>query len=205
MTVLDIGANIGAHTLYLGSLVGSTGRVYAVEPTEWAFRRLVENLSLNPDLEKIINCYGVGLKSEKTSVPKSVYSSWALDQNSEIFHGGILKSTVGANFYTLDQFSVEFCEKSIDFIKIDVDGLEIDILKSGYQLLKNKHPMVLMELCPDTIEGAGSSLLEFVSLMTELDYKIYHELTFKNIKLNVDEIKKLVPKKGSINILCKYL
>src|SRR5437762_9223400 len=32
--VLDIGANIGAHTLYLGRLVGASGKVVACEPTD---------------------------------------------------------------------------------------------------------------------------------------------------------------------------
>src|SRR4051812_4172311 len=35
--VLDIGANIGAHTLRLAKLVGPHGRVLAFEPTDFAF------------------------------------------------------------------------------------------------------------------------------------------------------------------------
>src|SRR6478672_6409918 len=38
--VLDIGANIGAHTLHLAQLVGPEGRVLAFEPTDFAFRKL---------------------------------------------------------------------------------------------------------------------------------------------------------------------
>ena len=38
--VLDIGANIGAHTLHLAKLAGPTGRVMAFEPTDFAFRKL---------------------------------------------------------------------------------------------------------------------------------------------------------------------
>ena|SRR5260370_737092 len=33
--VLDIGANIGAHTLHLAQLVGPSGRVMAFEPTDF--------------------------------------------------------------------------------------------------------------------------------------------------------------------------
>src|SRR5258706_11932994 len=49
--VLDIGANIGAHTLHLAQLVGPNGRVIAFEPTDYAFRKLCRNLELNPQLE----------------------------------------------------------------------------------------------------------------------------------------------------------
>ena len=47
MTVLDIGANIGAHTLALARLVTRTGAVYAFEPTDFAFEKLTRNVSLN--------------------------------------------------------------------------------------------------------------------------------------------------------------
>src|SRR5689334_21718882 len=40
---LDIGANIGAHTLHLAQLVGADGRVMAFEPTDFAFRKLRRN------------------------------------------------------------------------------------------------------------------------------------------------------------------
>jgi hypothetical protein len=44
--VLDIGANIGAHTLRLARLVGSSGRVLAFEPTIYAYAKLRSNLEL---------------------------------------------------------------------------------------------------------------------------------------------------------------
>ena len=43
-TVLDIGANIGSHTLQLARLVGPSGRVLSFEPTDFAFGKLRKNL-----------------------------------------------------------------------------------------------------------------------------------------------------------------
>jgi hypothetical protein len=37
--VLDIGANVGSHTLPLAQLVGHAGKVFAFEPTAWAFEK----------------------------------------------------------------------------------------------------------------------------------------------------------------------
>ena len=51
--VLDIGANIGAHTLRLANLVGSSGRVFAFEPTDFAYSKLQANLDLNPALASV--------------------------------------------------------------------------------------------------------------------------------------------------------
>src|SRR5262245_34452280 len=39
--VLDVGANIGAHTLRLAKLVGESGRVIAFEPTVYAHTKLL--------------------------------------------------------------------------------------------------------------------------------------------------------------------
>ncbi|MSO73187.1 MAG: FkbM family methyltransferase, partial [Rhodospirillaceae bacterium] len=43
-TVLDIGANIGALTLPMARMTGEAGKVYAFEPTAYAFEKLRANL-----------------------------------------------------------------------------------------------------------------------------------------------------------------
>src|SRR3954454_10033377 len=48
--ILDIGANIGAHTLQFASLTGPRGQVFAFEPTAFPFGKLKENIRLNPRL-----------------------------------------------------------------------------------------------------------------------------------------------------------
>ncbi len=49
-TVLDIGANIGSHTLQFARLVAPGGRVHAFEPTDFAFAKLMRNLEINPEI-----------------------------------------------------------------------------------------------------------------------------------------------------------
>lgn len=47
MTVLDVGAHIGYHTLIAARLVGSQGRVYSFEPEPSNFAQLSKNVELN--------------------------------------------------------------------------------------------------------------------------------------------------------------
>jgi FkbM family methyltransferase len=47
MTVLDIGANIGHYTLLAATVVGSEGRVYALEPNPRAVKSLAANVKAN--------------------------------------------------------------------------------------------------------------------------------------------------------------
>jgi FkbM family methyltransferase len=75
--VLDIGANIGTHTLHLAELVG--GRVIAFEPTDFAFRKLGRNLKLNPQLKaRVTACHCFLTQHDKDQVPSAIYSSWPL-------------------------------------------------------------------------------------------------------------------------------
>ena len=48
--VIDIGANIGAFSLPIASDVGEGGCVVAIEPTDYAFTKLVRNAELNPGI-----------------------------------------------------------------------------------------------------------------------------------------------------------
>ena len=47
MTVMDVGARIGLHTLRLKKLVGNQGKVFAIEPDEKTFLLLLKNAKLN--------------------------------------------------------------------------------------------------------------------------------------------------------------
>src|SRR5262245_11408475 len=46
-TVVEVGANIGAHTVFLSRMVGETGKVYAFEPQRIVFQTLCANVALN--------------------------------------------------------------------------------------------------------------------------------------------------------------
>lgn len=76
-TVLDVGANIGAHTLELARQVGSTGKVFAFEPTFFAHSKLVQNIALNPRLTGIIKVEQLILAASDYSTSEPlIYSSW---------------------------------------------------------------------------------------------------------------------------------
>ncbi|MBX6324228.1 MAG: FkbM family methyltransferase, partial [Rhodospirillaceae bacterium] len=72
---LDIGANIGAHTLPMARRVGPAGRVVAFEPTDYAFAKLRRNVGLNPDLAARIACLQVLLTgTDGARAPGPVYA-----------------------------------------------------------------------------------------------------------------------------------
>jgi FkbM family methyltransferase len=136
-TVLDIGANIGAHTLRFSKLVGSGGRVYAFEPMEYAHMKLIRNLSLNASA----NTQAARLAlSDRNQADEEVHfrSSWASS-------GERRDETSRVDFRRLDDWCEDHGVSQVDLIKLDVDGHEMQALRGGLRTLDKNRPPLLME------------------------------------------------------------
>jgi FkbM family methyltransferase len=174
-TVLDIGANIGAHTLNLGRLVGPTGKVYAFEPTNYGFSKLKRNLALNPEISARVVAEQCRLTSEsKLGRSVEVYSSWKVvgQERRHPKHLGIAHSTAAATVLTLDNYCHNTNLCGISFVKLDVDGFETEVLSGGIQTLRRDLPTICMELAPYALEERGSSLTELLSVLGSLGYHL---------------------------------
>ena len=56
---IDVGANVGTYTVFVGKLVGPGSRILAIEPQPEALERLRENLALN-EIDAQIAPFAVG-------------------------------------------------------------------------------------------------------------------------------------------------
>jgi len=184
--VLDIGANIGAHTLNLGRLVGPRGKVYAFEPTTYAFNKLKRNLALNPEISARV----VAEQARLTCEPKldrsvEIYSSWKVvgEEPRHPKHLGIAQSTGAAAVLTLDDYCNNSDLSGIAFVKLDVDGFETEVLSGGIQTLRRDSPTICMELAPYALEERGSSLTELLALLGNLGYRLGN---LKDLRNNVE-------------------
>ena len=137
MTVIDIGANIGAHTMLLASLVGPQGRVIAFEPTDYGWRKLQRNLSLNT----ISWIVPVKAALSDRHVPEQrvdFRASWRTE-------GGRKDGESIVDFLRLDDWCAERGINSIDVIKIDVDGNEYSALLGARSIVSRSLPRFVME------------------------------------------------------------
>ena len=174
-SVIDIGANIGAHTLTLARAVGPSGRVIAVEPTTYAFGKLKRNLDLNGisgDRVIAVQC-ALNSGSGSSDADRQFYSRWPLNiANGELHaeHMGKYESAGGARFAALDDLLDEQRRAGkllgpIVFAKLDVDGHELDVLKGAQRLLAEDRPAILMEVAPhvqDEVPGRFEALVEIL-------------------------------------------
>lgn len=204
-TVLDIGANIGAHTLHLARCVSPSGKVIAFEPTAYAYNKLRQNIALNPALAGLIQAEQIMLVTSDTKqVKPQLYSSWQIHDTAagtHPKHGGRLMDTTGAHNLTLDSYIAEHNIGAISLIKMDVDGHECQVLRGARNILQRDKPILLMELMPYGLDEAGASLDELLKILLEHGYSLY-DLDGRTSLPNNSSIQQHIPPAGGINVLC---
>jgi FkbM family methyltransferase len=201
--VLDIGANIGAHTLGLAKNVGATGKVYAFEPADFAFQKLLRNLALNPELEQRTRASQVMLGSGADKPRSGVYASWPLEKVDSVHpkHRGRFVSTQGASADTLDKFVEREKIGRIDFIKMDVDGNELPVLQGGRRVLREQRPTIVLEMSPYVHAEEQNSFAAMIELLKELRYKIEDARNRKTLPLDAAALERLIPDGAGINVV----
>ncbi|MCK1511904.1 FkbM family methyltransferase [Bradyrhizobium sp. 190] len=204
--VLDIGANIGAHTLRLAKLVGPKGRVLAFEPTDFAFRKLRRNLDLNPSLASRVDAFHCFLTAtDGTVVPDAIYSSWPLVAEAGLHpkHLGREMQTDSAQARSLDSILAEHADRKVHLVKLDVDGFECDVLRGAPSLLRDARPTFVMELAPYVLDERGTSLDQLLSYFIPNGYIFYHERTQKRLPSTAKELQALVASGESMNVIAR--
>jgi FkbM family methyltransferase len=206
MTVVDIGANVGAHALPLARVVGSSGRVVAVEPTMAAFERLCRNRDLNPDVAARIVTVQAAVGAPNGSLKPTYYSAWPLEDGGvrHPVHRGAERTTANARFSTVDDLVETLGIDRINLIKIDVDGSELEVLEGSRRVIQRDHPTVFFELCPYLLTEFGRSARELVTYFTSLGYQLFDERTLRPMGSEVARIVNSVPPLGGRNVIARF-
>jgi FkbM family methyltransferase len=202
--VLDIGANVGAHTLPLARLVGKTGRVYAFEPTRYAYTKQLANIGLNPQLAPRISAQQMMLTSSNAAkLPPAVYSSWPLEAAEDLHagHHGRLMATEGARPCMLDTFLAEQGVTRVDFIKIDVDGNEGTVLRGAQATLQKFKPQIMIELAPYVYGEAPHEFDDLIESITGMGYHLKDMATGRLLPKTPAALRRSIPEMGGLNAL----
>ena len=206
-TVLDIGANVGAHTLPLARLVGNQGKVIAFEPTRYAIGKISANIELNKELIDRISVNQVMLVADDNErLESEIYSSWPLFEKGKNVHPehlGKLMNTEGAVATTLDLALKRYKIKKIGFMKIDVDGHEYSVINGGKETLLTHRPLILMELAPYLFDPKSCKFENMIALFSKLKYSLLDGDTGKPLPLDADLLRAMIPVGGSKNVLLK--
>ncbi len=205
--IIDVGANVGAHTLPFASLCGDSGKVLAVEATAWAFDKLQRNLSLNPDLAERVTAKHAYLVSDPAVVhlPASLYSSWRVDgyrRNEALHQGhlGALKELNVTEAVCLDTLIEALAWPKCEFLKIDVDGNEYEVFLGARHLLEHYRPKVFLEVSPHVHDERNPSQFgALLQLFQDYGYQFYN-FRHQRISMREEDLRRSIPQGGSINV-----
>jgi FkbM family methyltransferase len=158
--VVEVGANIGAHTVELARLAGREGEVHAFEPQRIVFQALCANLALNQCINVFARQSAVGAHTGTIRVPSH-------DPSVRYNFGGVsLRNEEGGEvvpLVTLDSLELGACH----FLKADVEGMEAEVLRGGEKLIMVRRPIMYLE--NDNLERSE----ELLGIVARLDYNAY--------------------------------
>tara|TARA_B110000263_G_C15302252_1_gene508596 strand:+ start:918 stop:1853 length:936 start_codon:yes stop_codon:yes gene_type:complete len=145
MVCLDVGGNIGYYTLLESNIVGSGGKVIAIEPSPPNFQHLKKNLEIQDT--KNVDAYNFAAGDVDGSVNFLVYQesngSFTIpDGETTNLPGELIK----VEAKRLDTFLNELKITNVDFVRMDVEGYEFHIIEGMKNTIEKCKPMFQIEV-----------------------------------------------------------
>ncbi len=161
--VIDVGANIGNHTVYYSKKVSPGGIVFSLEPQRITFEFLCANLALNGLVNVVPMQVGAGEAEGKLNVP-------LLDPNAVQNFGAVsIEGHVSGDsvrIIPLDSLELKRCK----LIKIDVEGMELKVIQGAEKTIKACRPYMYVE------NNSRDGSPETVQKLFELGYKCWWKI-----------------------------
>lgn len=190
--VLDVGANIGAHTVSFSSLVGEMGHVIAFEPQRYLYQMMCGNLAINSCRNVYPILGAAGKENAYVDVPLPDYKK-AGNFGCITVNGPETELMECVPIFKIDDLPIP----QLDLIKIDVEGMELDVLKGADKTLAKHRPVIYAE---NDREGKTADINRW---LLERDYRLFwHMPPLYNRQNYYGNKNDLFPDIVSMNILC---
>jgi FkbM family methyltransferase len=150
-TVFDIGANIGTHAVAFARMVGSEGKVFAVEAQPRLAKILEANVELNslPNVffaQKAIGDFDGQMQISDLPPDNTTYNFGAQPLSKDVVGSG-----TSVEIGRIDSFAADL---NPSLIKIDVEGMEPDVIRGAFGTISRCKPALYLE-CGEHQETAA--------------------------------------------------
>lgn len=163
---LDIGANIGQHSLYASR---HCKHVYAFEPMKKIYDQFSSSVFTNDFLN--ISVYNYALGNTKEVLP--IYGNDNIGASS-LFTSENRKKIQDIKVLRLDDIVQDLGLERCDLVKIDVEGFELEVLKGGKEFFAKHKPKIVLEYTPFFYDKKDPNIArELIQLLFTLGYKLY--------------------------------
>ena len=196
--VIEVGSNIGTHTIPLAKHLSQGGLLYALEPQSQNYKILIKNINQN-DLQNI-KVFKIAASNKKGEAYMNLFD----ENETNNFGDARIFNKIFTNFEkvsvsTLDElFFHEFNEnKKLVLVKCDAQGQETNIINGSKKIIEKFKPFLYVE--NDNIEQS-KNLIETIK---SLHYSLFwHIVPMFNSKNYLNNSKNIFPKIYSLNMLC---
>lgn len=177
---LDIGANVGHHSLFAA---GMATKVFAFEPYEKVRKSLEEKIALNGLQNIVVVPYALGSTNEDLTFYEPADFNTGTGSFLKDFkptnkdQGLVLKVRNGTELFT------ELGIKEISLIKLDTEGFEASVLNGLLPILEKTKPTMIVEFSPDSkrLFEEYPQVRDF--LVKTYDMRVFNNPNKRNYKL----------------------
>ena len=149
---LDVGANIGNHTMFwLLKSKKTPKRIYSFEVVKKTFDILQKNIEINNLKNKAI-IFNIGLSDKNINADYADFNPDACNLTS------IKQSSTGGMM--LKRYDDMGIKDKIDFVKIDTEGHTYEVLKGMEEMLKRDKPMIWSEVWGEKIVTENGIIID---------------------------------------------
>ena len=172
MTIVDVGANIGYYVLIEARALGTSGKIYAIEPAPKNFEMLQANLE--------INSFGCEIESHNLAISDSVgqvqFEIAGASNHHRLSVNGSGANTIEVEATTLD---VLLAGKKIDMVRMDAEGAEWVILRGMRGILAGNQPLkMFIEVHPKLIREYQGDLDEWLEMLADSNFDVQYLVTW---------------------------
>ncbi len=164
MVCLDIGANIGHHSLVLSRLAK---KVISFEPNPHIYRQFKESIELNGITNIEANNFALGNSNVST------YLSFSPGNSGGASFTKIddkMTDQITAEIKKMDNLNLE----KVDFVKMDAEGFEWEIIKGGMKTFEKNRPIIVIEYSPLFLEKTEKDAsINILSWFHSNEYDLY--------------------------------
>ncbi|MBX7469099.1 FkbM family methyltransferase [Streptomyces sp. MAG02] len=172
-TFVDVGANLGVFSVLGSRLVGSAGKVVAIEASPAFHRGLLRNVALNHcDNVRSVN---TAVSDGHRTLTFVLAGSRNMGANSIVPYDGPVESSFEMGAVPLSELLEPAEVARARVIKIDVEGAEGSVVRGLAPLLDDlRHDVeIAVEVTPDRMAQLGDSAGELLAVMREHGFHAY--------------------------------
>ncbi|WP_310820945.1 FkbM family methyltransferase [Stratiformator vulcanicus] len=186
-TFVDVGANIGIHTLAAGAVLKGSGRIFSFEPSPRTFSLLKKSIHLN-SISRVVELHEAAVSDNAGE--HSLHFGDTCGHHSLFPVEASSNETVNVKTVRLDD--VLGSTERVDLIKVDVEGAELSALRGASGVItKNRDVAMIVEYGPSHLRRLGQKSTDWFDAFTDagLIFKAINEQDGTLFDTSIEELE----------------